>query len=583
MKIGKNRKAILVSIFTVFTFMSFLVINRAQALKKIAITMDKNTDELLIDTSEDSNDQYIKMEALSSSVQRIEKDETIYVNLDCAGGVLGINVVNHFKTGPVGIYQDFGSYESITNLTDDTTPSLVDDSILWEFTESSVDFYYQGRLQEGELPWSFDIRYYLDQKETSADMLAGSEGELLIRIEIKENNKAEEYFRKNYMLQLTIPINLQNSSIISAPGAIQMITGRTNTLAYTVLAQSSKVFEIKLKVKDFSMESIDIAIMKADVSTYMETENMTSGFQTLSEGMEELEAGTLQLKEGISQLSTGIHELSQGLSRLSEGTHPLGDGMKDFNAGLETMKDNMGELSEGSLQIQEGLRNLAPKGDLLVAGYQELEAGIRSIVELEPQLRELANLLVLSPDPNTKNMGQRILEQLEGLKLLQEGMVTLNDNLKLYTNGITQLSNEYDSFHHGISSFPDGIVQMSEGFQKLEDGNAALYSAVTQLSEGAKEIDTSIYLLPSQVQQLADGQGELKKGANLAINELQTFTNNNEKPQKPISFVAPGRLEPNSVQFILRTPAIQKKQVSVEEDVTKEDKTSFWDRLTDLF
>lgn len=583
MRKGKGWIGILVGGFIVFGALSFIMINRANASKINEITMDSNPDELMLENVSDINTMEEALSTSTGATHTVEKDETVYVNLNTDGTVSSMNIVNHFKTREAGVYQDFGSYESIINLTDSSSPGLADNTVFWEFTEPSMDFYYQGKLKEGELPWTFDIQYYLNQEEISGDMLAGSEGELLLRLNIKENSKAEEYFRKNYMLQLTIPINLQNSTIISAPGAVQMVTGRTNTLAYTILAQTSNQFEIKLNVKDFTMEGIDIAIMKADVSSYMETENITTGFEAMSEGMAELESGSLQLKEGMNQLSEGINELSQGLSQLSEGTSPLKEGMEEFDLGMETFTDNMEDLSAGSQQIKDGLQEIAPNGALLFSGYQDLEAGIDSIVEMEPQLRELAGLMLLSPDPNTRSIGQTMLEQLEGLKQLQEGIETLNAKLQLYTNGITLLSSEYDSFHLGVSSLPEGVKQMKNGFQKLQGGNEALYSAINQISSGAEEINTVTAVLPSQVQLLADGQGEMKEGVDLAIEQIQAITNANNKIQQPVSFVAPGKISPNSVQFILRTPAIKKKQDSVEAAEPEQDKRNFWDQLIELF
>jgi len=580
MKNRKNKVIIFTILAIVLGTSGFYVTNKVNAANGENTVNGENTTDATnaVDTAKQAYEN-------DSGVYLADKNETVYVNLNYDGTISKMNVVNYFKAQDLGIYQDYGNYENITNLTNDIEPVIEEDSIRWNIAGLNEDFYYQGQLGSGDLPWKFDIEYYLEGIAVNAQDLAGAAGELIIAINVEENLAAEEYFRQNYMMQITVPLNMQTATLISAPGAMQMIAGHTKTLAFTMLPQSEGHLKIIAKVQDFTMEAIDIAMMKADLSSYMDVDDMTKGFSSMAQGMEELKNGTIILKEGITELSGGIGLISSGLNNVSLGTPQLSEGMDQFDDGLATFKGSLEDLSTGSGQMKEGLQGISDNGEQFLTGYQGIEAGISSMLVMKQELQAMAGEMAKSTDSQTVMLAQTILGQLDGLTKLQTGLETLNTNFDLYTQGVEQAAGQYTALNTGISALPGGFGQLTGGYEEIKNGNNAVYSAVEQLNKGLTDISTSTTAIPDKVQLLADGQQEMKEGIDQAVGEIESLTKTDAGTAKlqPVSFVAPGKIVPNSVQFVLRTPAIEKvtRQITSAEIEVKE--MGFWDKLFDLF
>lgn len=534
--------------------------------------------------STNGSNQILSTSSLNTG-DTVKKDETVYVNLNTDGAVSKMNVVNYFVVDGAGIYQDYGNYNSVINLTNEIAPLINEDSIQWELKETTEDFYYQGELNQGELPWTFDIQYSLNGTKVNAEELSNAEGELVLEINVTENQSAEEYFRENYMMQITIPFNMENTTLLSSPGAVEMIAGHTKTLAYTVLPETSITIEIQAQIHDFSMDSMDITMMKADLGAYMDTEDMAQGFTDMSEGMGELKNGTVQLKEGLTDLSSGIDQISDGLNEVSEGTPKLLSGMDQFGDGLGTFKGNLNQLATGSNDMEEGLQGLADNGGQLVSGYQEIENGMSSLLTMKDEMMALGSLMAQSSDPQTVQLAQAMMGQLEGIMGLQEGLNTLNSNLNGYMQGVEEVAGQYGTLNNGINALPEGFEQLAGGYDEIKNGNKKVFSALDEMSKGLSEIADGADEIPDRTQELIDGQQQIMDGLNEAVSAIEELTGSDTKAEEiiPVSFAAPGKVIPNSVQFILRTPSIDKAEKQLDRVETEEDAPGFWDKLLDLF
>jgi hypothetical protein len=84
------------------------------------------------------------------------------------------------------------------------------------------------------------------------------------------------------------------------------------------------------------------------------------------------------------------------------------------------------------------------------------------------------------------------------------------------------------------------------------------------------------------VQKLINGQKEMNMGIDEAISILDEFTSMTEKT-KPISFVAPDLVSPDTVQFIIRTPDIEVVATPTTGEDAEDSQTNFWQRLMNLF
>lgn len=137
-----------------------------------------------------------------------KKEEVVYVNLDSNGDLKGTYVVNIFNDSDI---VDFGNYSEVRNM--NTNDKIKYDSGVVNIKNSKDKLYYEGVIENAEIPWDIDITYKMDGKKYSAKEIAGHSGKLTMEIKISENQKAREGFFENYAVQATVQLSEKNAKI----------------------------------------------------------------------------------------------------------------------------------------------------------------------------------------------------------------------------------------------------------------------------------------------------------------------------------------------------------------------------------
>lgn len=86
-----------------------------------------------------------------------QKEEVIYINTDASGDVESVNAVNIFGKGSV---TDYGDYSSVKMLNSTEPITLTGDKVT--FTTKKDKVYYQGTMNDIEIPWNIKFTYKLD-------------------------------------------------------------------------------------------------------------------------------------------------------------------------------------------------------------------------------------------------------------------------------------------------------------------------------------------------------------------------------------------------------------------------------------
>lgn len=166
--------------------------------------------------------------AFAASDAEYTKNENVYVRLEQNGEVSGAYVVNSFHVTKEGEITDYGDYDKVQNLTN--LEAIESDKDEHTFTAEEGKFYYQGDIDKAELPWTFDIVYTLDGEEVEKDELAGQEGELEIRLQVRRNPAfADANFFQTYMLQTSFTLDPALCDHIHAEGVALGETAATDS------------------------------------------------------------------------------------------------------------------------------------------------------------------------------------------------------------------------------------------------------------------------------------------------------------------------------------------------------------------
>src|SRR5699024_10792951 len=122
---------------------------------------------------------------VSTSTGQIDaKDEVVYGTLSTTGEQENMYIVNKLEVTKAGKVEDYGDYSSVKNLTDLSELEQSDDTV--QISAPEGKFYYQGNMDNTDLPWQFSISYFLDGEPISPERLAGEDGHLQIEIETTE-------------------------------------------------------------------------------------------------------------------------------------------------------------------------------------------------------------------------------------------------------------------------------------------------------------------------------------------------------------------------------------------------------------
>jgi len=513
------------------------------------------------------------------------KHETIFARLDYHGNVTDIYVVNTFLK-PAAEIVDYGGYENLVNLTCNAVPGVEGERITFTVSGEETIFRYQGTLLAKELPWEFKIGYFLDGKSIEPKHLAGAAGRLRIELEATQNPQynaviAENFFAENFMVQLSVSLEMDKATAIVAPAATELHVGNTVTLAFTLLPESAKLFYVEADVQDFAMDGINIAALEAAVPLDDMLAELESGFDGMTTGMEALIEGTEQLQTGTADLHDVVERIYGGIDGIDSGGIALLKGMDEYAAGLSAFTAGLGELGQGTAGFNKALSGITAALPRMRDGYGQVEGGINALLAQKDQVEQLALALAQNRDPQVRALVEAMLGQLAGLEQLQSGIKAANEGLAAHSGALSTVTAQFAQFDRGFQISLDGAEQLESSFGGIKTATRSLSGGVGGIKSGIGELKQNTLALPEAAQKLVDGQKELKDGVKQASHAL-ALPGGNGKPNETVSFVSPGKAAAKSVQFVFRTPPIEPDETPVAE-IDDDQHKNLWQRFLDLF
>lgn len=565
----------------------------------------------------------------ASNKKNYTKDEVVYGNLQTDGNIEEVYVVNVFDAKKEQKIKDYGKYTKVANLTNTEKISTDDNEITTQIEKGK--FYYQGNMVENKLPWDIDIKYGLDGKEYDAKDVAGKSGHLKIKIKTKRNKSVNKTFYENYLLQISMTMDMDKTDHLKAKDATLADAGGNKQIGYMVMPGKDADITVTADVKEFEMESMQItAVPFSMVIDMPDTDSMTGDMKKLT--------------DAISQLNTGTKELNKGVGGLSSGTGALAQGTTQFVKGLETLSGQSGNLVSASASIDSALKNISNSlsrvdmGDLdqlrslsngldQMAGsldqiaanldgiesvyensYGNLKGAINDIPEIsQNELNEVKQKY--SDDANVDQLiesyraAQRVksvyeneksnLEKPMQMSALKSGLEKTSDGLKQMSKQLKQSSGKND-MKKSMEQLGTGMSTLSKNYSQFHNGLKAYTGGVGKLAQAGNPLATGVNELSKGTGQLYEGTAQLADGTNqLYINtkdmpkEMQKQIDDmmkdyDKSDYKPVSFTSDKNKNIDQVQFVLKTEKIEKKEIKKIKVKTKKD-TSIWTKLKNLF
>lgn len=483
----------------------------------------------------------------------VPKEEVVYVNLNPDGSVEELYVVNAFTLEEPTVLTDYGDYESVRNLT--TTDALTLANGVVRAQLPAGRFYYQGNLAARPLPWKIAIEYLLNGQPIRAAELAGRSGQLEIRLSIAKDPDCPGDFFDQYALQLTLALDAEKCTGITADGATIVGVGGDKQLTYTLLAGTEKQFSVQCTVRDFSMAGIQINgiplsldIDAPDISEFTSRVQalqdaigeLDDGSGKLRDGVKDARQGAQQLNQGMSELAAGAGALGRGMTELEEGTRGLSQGIQAAQSGLNALTGQSEGLRSGALELAGRLKELSQAiqnlpcvdGDAVQqAGKLRVASGefLSSLQAASGQADQLPQSLAQLSQAMDASVGS-LSQFIQGVDSLYNGQVNaLMDSMNLTAEQKSAIRSLYASQMGTLRQVSQSLEQVNQQCANLAGQSHAAAGALAQLAGSYAQIDAgvgvlvdsvsagsseSVGQLQAAVQALAQGSANLAEGVN---------------------------------------------------------------------
>lgn len=505
--------------------------------------------------------------AVSQAATAGAKEEVIYGNLTTDGSVSKTYAVNIFEEEDI---TDYGSYTEIKNLTSTDEITAKGDKV--EVKASQTPFYYEGTLEDAQLPWIIDIDYTLDGKSCDAADLAGKNGKLGIDLSVTKNFNCDSFFYENYALQIAITLDGNYCRNIKADGATIANVGSSKQLTYTVLPGKGSDISVTADVTAFEMDEITINGIKLNLDVDVDDSE-------LQDAAKELQDGTEKLDEGAGSLDQGAGALQDGAKDLNKGAEALGTGTDTLKEGTATLKEGAAGLSAGAAQVYAGTKTLAEQVN--GAAYKTVlnanGVDIDTLLQGNQQAVKKMNIMVQSGmlDASQKELCQQMIQLLQGSSAAINGAVTyldgVNEQLTALRDGAESVSTGAATLAEGAADLDEGAASLQEGTETLQEGTSALESGTSELKSGTEELKEGTSQFVSET-----------SGIDETITEkIDSLTSEITGSDEVHSFLSDKNTNVESVQFVLKTEAIQMEEEEVQVVVPEE--KGFFQKLIDLF
>ena len=563
-----------------------------------------------------------------------DKEEVVYVIADADGNVDRVDVVNIFGKGDV---TDYGAYSSVKML--NTTDAITLDSDQVTFSTDKEKVYYQGTLENVEIPWNISLTYTLDGKTVTPEELAGGTGALEIHFKIDKNESCTADFYDNFALQAALTLDTGLCRNIEAEGATMANVGSDKQLSYTILPGKGLDAYIRADVSDFEMDAVTINGVQLnldvdidDAELMDQVTQITDAARDLNDGAGKLSDGTDELLDGGSSLSDGAAALYDGAGKLENGITSLGNGVSSIQKASQQLNEKSKTLTDGSAAVRQGISDaydgsVTLKNAASYAGFQatfkekgldleQLQAGntqaaqliAKQIKELNASLEQLKSMPGYDESEEAQAQAAALQSQINSLNsvsmLLKGNNAAIDGTAKYFdelekgaeqlSTGMEQLKNSYETMDAGIGRYTDGVGQLTDAYAQIVTGANAIASGSKELVNGSADLKQGASDLYDGMVSLDDGTKELNDGTqefyektdgmdtkveNTIDDMVGSLSGSDAQVQ---SFVSDKNTNIASVQFVIKTTAIEKTQETVQTQVQTE-KLSFWEKLINLF
>ena len=549
----------------------------------------------------------ITLLSTSFPVYALTKNETVYGKLGEDGKVKNVYVneqlINSEKESTI---EDYTDLKDILNINSNETFTIDNNKIVWN--AEGNDILYQGKY-ENNLPIDVSIKYSLNGKKMNLDDMLGLSGKVSITVSYKNNDKhivrvngkSETLYTPFVVMFGTVLDNETNSNISVTNGKVTSNGTKSviAALATPGLYESLNLQELKdmnqitisFDTTSFELKSMYSVvtpklISNDDLKVFDKLDTLYKKADELGESMDLINNGSIKLKDGSNELKT---TLKNSISALQKNN---GDVLSDEQ--LNTIKSEATSTVKGKF-TDEYKNSIATEAWSTVSGMLNPSSATAQSIGTEAVTKALTEYVNSLTDPALVQVAGGCIQ---GLIPASDSRCNEVNLIKKYAS--ISASSAATSTAKIVSEEVAKRVSEQTAIKTAEELAPTLASKVanTVRDESLKTITTALNKLYGGVEELDNGINELNNGITRfndeGIKVLTNLVNNNVKSmsEKVKALTKLGNeyktvnstntIEDSETKLILVIDG--KKKEVVENNTTVEvTKTTFWDRVKNLF
>lgn len=385
-------------------------------------------------------------------------DESYYVNLDYYGATRNSNIVKSFSPNGQNSITDYGTYESIKNMSNYIEPSRSEDGVTFTFEDNIPSrFYFEAKTDAplSNLPWTVSLTYKLNGVPADPATLAGSKGLVEIDLDLIPNKAAPEYFRNNLVLTAATTLDYDKIYSVEAPGAQIQTVGNYKAIAFMAMPGEECHFVTRLGSDSFEFGGFTFLMVPATLSQMDKIKDLREAKETLEDSANAISKSLDVILNTMGSLSGSLNATADGLSSLEQARKVISDGKGQIYA-----------------NIDQSLLDLDSIGNAM----KPTEGDIKTAKETLSQVnRDLSSI-----NSTTKALKDNIASTtkvLKGMKTDTGNLRDFLDDFKAKIGGMTM----------NLDSLSSSLNRLNSGLSNVDDvGETAINSQMVELSPGNK-------------------------------------------------------------------------------------------------
>lgn len=396
-------------------------------------------------------------------------DEAVYVNLDYYGKTENLNIVKGCSLNGNLSFTDYGSYDKVTNMSNEVQPSVSNNSVSWKLSENANRFYYECTPKKGTitLPWDFDISYKLNGVPTNADKLAGVAGLVEINIKAKPNQKASEYLKNNMLLSVESIFDMADTNSVEAPGAQLQSVGNYKAVVFAALPGEEAEFTMRIGTKSFESSGIIMTIMPGTLEQIKDIKELKEAKDTVGDSGDDLYEGLNEMLSSIQSTSDGLNQVKSGLSSLENARSKVNSSKDGIFANADKSLDDITNMTKKISDLIPHLQN----GQKLV---NNVNSDVNALVDTMNSTKAYINSFSSSIS-NIQNSTDELYKNLS--------------TVKVYSSDTKKI----------LKEISDNIDISEDDKKAMETAMVLMNTRLSTLKKDLEVLDTTMKAMPNQL------------------------------------------------------------------------------------